>query len=67
MTAVKLGLLSRAELAAIVGGVVVIADHVVIPALWAACRYCDRTGLPLEPCCANADEMVCTGGPNTAT
>jgi hypothetical protein len=30
ITAVKLGLLSRAELAVIVGGLEVIADHVVI-------------------------------------
>jgi hypothetical protein len=48
VNAVKLGLLSKAELAAAIGGVEVLADHVILLERRAACWYCDRTGLPLE-------------------
>ncbi len=60
VAAVKAGLLTRADLAAVVGVLVVIADHVVILERRAACWYCDRTGLPLEPCCDHrSGNLVC--------
>jgi hypothetical protein len=59
ITAVRMELMSAAELAALVGGLTVIDDHAIIVER-RACWYCDRTGLPLEPCCGHHQgELVC--------
>jgi len=60
IAAVKAGLLSKAELAEVVGGLTVVADHVVILERRVACWYCERTGQQLEPCCEHHPrDLVC--------
>ena len=60
IAATRAGLLSVADLAGVVGGLIVIADHVIVLERRAACWYCDRTGLPLESCCEHhPDDLVC--------